>query len=327
MRNHRSSALSLAAMALLFAASPIAAAAGPRGDDKSAKERPRVVRIGAVAYAPSAVTIFEDIRRYFDRHGMPADYVLFSHYDALVEALRKGEVDIAWNTPLAHAQYHRKAGNASQTLVMRDVDCDVRSVLVVRTDASIRTPEDLAGKTLVLGSRQAAEATVLPVHFLKRQGVKFDRIKLHSLDGIADLRGNPCSSEVHVLAAVNEGKGPAGIIGERFWKHLSEREPQRVAGLKVIWTSPSFSHCVFTASKDFDKDLARRFTKLMLAMDSSDPQAAEAMRLEGTRRWVAGSQAGFQDLLKALDEAPECCSSACESCTAEGTDSPTEVMP
>lgn len=276
-----------------------------------------IVRIGAVAYAPSAVTIFEDIRRYFARGGMPVDYVLFSHYDALVEALRRGEVDIAWNTPLAHARYHRRAGNASQALVMRDVDCDVRSVLVVRADASIRTLDDLAGKTLVLGSRQAAEATVQPVHFLRRQGVNFDRIKLHSLDGNTDLRGNPCSSEVHVLAALNEGKGQAGIIGERFWKHLSEHEPRRVDRLKVIWVSPPFSHRVFTASKDFDKELAARFTRLMLAMDPSDPLAAEAMRLEGTRRWVVGSQEGFRDLLKALDQSPACCSSACESCTGK----------
>jgi phosphonate transport system substrate-binding protein len=318
MRKYLPSPLSLTAAVLFLAGSPIAAAGEKRGDGDSTPERPRVVRIGAVAYAPSAVTIFEDIRRYFDHRGMSIDYVLFSHYDALVEALRKGEVDIAWNTPLAHAQYHRKAGNASQTLVMRDVDCNVRSVLVVRADASVRTPLDLAGKSLVLGSRQAAEATVLPVHFLRGQGVNFDRIKIHSLDGKADLRGNPCSSEVHVLAALNEGKGQAGIIGERFWKHLSEHEPDRVSGLKVIWVSPPFSHCVFTASKDFDKDLAARFTRLMIAMDPSDPLAAEAMRLEGTRRWVAGSQEGFRELLKALDEPSACCSSDCESCTDEG---------
>ncbi len=56
----------------------------------------------------------------------------------------------------------------------------------------------------------------------------------------------------------------------------------------------------------------------MLAMDPSDPLAAEAMRLEGTRRWVAGSQEGFQELLKALDESPASRSSACECCTGEG---------
>jgi hypothetical protein len=56
----------------------------------------------------------------------------------------------------------------------------------------------------------------------------------------------------------------------------------------------------------------------MLAMDPSDPLAAEAMRLEGTRRWVAGSQEGYRELLKALDEPSACGSSDCEACTDEG---------
>jgi ABC-type phosphate/phosphonate transport system substrate-binding protein len=308
----------MGALVLLLAASRTVAAGDCCADGGSKESRTKVVRIGAVAYSPAAVTIFEDIRRYLDHCGMPVDYVLYSNYDALVEALRKGEVDIAWNTPLAHAQYHRRAGNASQALVMRDVDCNVRSVLVVRADARIRTLDDLKGKTVILGSSQAAEATVLPIHFLNREGVSFNRLKVYSLDGRVDLRGNPCSSEVHVLAALQEGCGQAGVIGERFWKHLSQHEPDRVGGLKAIWVSPPFSHCVFTASKDFDKELAGRFTRLMLAMAPSDPVAGEAMRLEGTRKWVAGSQDGFQELLKALqDESCDCCGSSCSADSAK----------
>ena len=175
---------------------------------------------------------------------------------------------------------------------------------IVRADAKIRTLDDLKGKTLILGSSQAAEATVLPIHFLNREGLSLNRVKVHSLDGQVDLRGNPCSSEVHVLKALQEGRGQAGIIGERLWKHLSQHQPDQVSGLRALWVSPAFSHCVFTASKDFDKELAGRFTELMLAMDPNDPLTAEAMRLEGTRKWVAGSQEGFQELLKALEEEP-----------------------
>ena len=58
-----------------------------------------VIRLGAVAYSPDAVTVFEGLRRYLGRHGLPVDYVLYSNYDALVEALHQGQVDVAWNTP------------------------------------------------------------------------------------------------------------------------------------------------------------------------------------------------------------------------------------
>jgi phosphonate transport system substrate-binding protein len=261
---------------------------------------PRIVRLGAVAYAPSAVTVFENLRRYFAKTDLPIDYVLYSNYDALVDALRNGHVDIAWNTPLAHARYHLLCNGQSQTLVMRDVDCDFRCKLLVRKQAGINTPADLPGKTLALGSRDAAEATVLPLHYLKSQGVQLDKVKFLRLDEEMDLRGNPCSSPLHVLKALHAGRADAGVVGARLWDDLVARKAPEVEGLLAIWTSPSFSHCVFTAAKDFDKTVAARFTGLMLAMDGKDECTAEILRLEAARKWVVGSPAGFETLIESL---------------------------
>ena len=268
------------------------------GDEKASP--PRVIRIGAVAYAPSAVTVFEDVRRYFAKTDLPVDYVLYSNYDSLVDALKRGHVDIAWNTPLAHARYHLLCDGKSQTLVMRDVDCDFRCKLLVRKESGITATAGLEGKTLLVGSREAAEATVLPLHYLKKEGVKLDKVKLLRLDEELDLRGDPCSSPLHVLKALRDGRADAGVVGERLWNDLVARKAPEVARLQAVWTSPSFSHCVFTAAKDFDKDLGARFTKLMLAMDGKDERTAEILRLEGASKWVAGSPDGFKTLIEAL---------------------------
>ncbi len=297
-------ALLIASIAPGFAALGVARGGdGPACPECPAGSRP-ALRVGAVAYAPSAVTIFEGIKRYSSKHGLALDYVLYSNYDALGEALRKGEVDVAWNTPLAHARYHRAAGGASRTLVMRDVDLGFRSKLIVRKDAGIASISGLAGKALVLGSRDAAEATVLPLHYLKAEGLDLARVRAIRLDDEVDLKGNPCSSEVHVLQALKEGRGQAGIVGARYWEGLKRDHPAEVADLAELWTSPAFSHCVFTAPRGMDDALAARFTALMTAMDPVDPSAAELMRLEGTREWVAGQPGGFEDLLKALADEP-----------------------
>ena len=266
---------------------------------------PRILRVGAVAYAPSAVTVFEDLRRYFAKTDLPVDYVLYSNYDSLVEALQRGHVDIAWNTPLAHARYHLLCDGKSQTLVMRDVDCAFRCKLLVRRESGIKAPAGLEGKTLVLGSREAAEATVLPLHFLNKEGVKLDKVQFLHLDKELDLRGNPCSSPLHVLKALREGRGDAGVVGERLWDELVARKAPEVEDLRAVWTSPPFSHCVFTAAKDFDKELGARFTRLMLAMDGKDECTAEILRLEGASKWVAGSPEGFETLIEALRAASD----------------------
>lgn len=277
------------------------AADSPKATGLSEAQGP-ALRIGAVAYAPSVVTVFENLRRYFDRNGLNCDYTLYSNYDSLVDALKDGHVDVAWNTPLAHARYQQACGRTGKTLVMRDVDCGFRCKLIVRKDAGISGLADLQGKTLVVGSHGAAEATVLPIYYLKREGVDFESLTLVSLDRDVDLRGNPCSSELHVLKALQEGRGQAGVIGERLWQRLATDDPKALDTLQDIWTSPPFSHCVFTAREELDSALAQRFTKLMLSMTTDDPLTGELMRLEGTKKWVAGTPDGFETLLKALSE-------------------------
>jgi hypothetical protein len=59
---------------------------------------------------------------------------------------------------------------------------------------------------------------------------------------------------------------------------------------------------VFTARKDFDKDLGAKFTRLMLAMDGKDVVTEEVLKLESCSRWVPGSPEGFEVLLNAIQE-------------------------
>jgi ABC-type phosphate/phosphonate transport system substrate-binding protein len=269
-------------------------------DRSSESNSTAVVRIGAVAYAPSTVTVFQGLCRYLNRNRLPSDYVLYSNYDALVAALDRGDIDVAWNTPLAHAQFHRKQHGSSQTLVMRDVDCDVRSALVVRTDSGIRSLADLVGKRLVLGSMESAEAVVLPLYYLAKENVDVRKLEIVSLDKEFDSKGNPCSSPRHVLQALRDRRGDAGVITERLWGEFFQARPSEELPLTLIWTSPAFSHCVFSASTKFDKRLADRFTQLMTAMDPHDPLTADVMRLEGTKKWLPGSPRGFADLVEAI---------------------------
>ena len=57
--------------------------------------------LGAVAYDPKVVTIWEGFKRWFEAHDLPFDFVLYSNYEAQVEAHLAGHVHVAWNSPLA----------------------------------------------------------------------------------------------------------------------------------------------------------------------------------------------------------------------------------
>ena len=68
----------------------------------------RTIWVGAVAYDPKVVTIWEGMRRYFHEEAhLPVEIVLFQSYETQVEALLSAlgdpvpRIDIAWNTNLA----------------------------------------------------------------------------------------------------------------------------------------------------------------------------------------------------------------------------------
>ena len=48
--------------------------------------------MGAVAYAPKVVTIWEGFKEYFRRHDFEFDYVLYSNYERQVEAQFDGTI-------------------------------------------------------------------------------------------------------------------------------------------------------------------------------------------------------------------------------------------
>src|SRR5216683_4907045 len=71
----------------------------------------RTIWVGAVAYDPKVVSIWEGMRRYFHEEArLPVEVVLFQSYEAQVAALLAlpGEplprIDIGWNTNLAFIQ-------------------------------------------------------------------------------------------------------------------------------------------------------------------------------------------------------------------------------
>ena len=89
----------------------------------------RTMWVGAVAYDPKVVTIWEGMRRYFQEEtDLPVEVVLFQSYEAQVSALLAApgdpgpRVDIAWNTNLAYLQAEAWSDRRCRPIAMRDTD-------------------------------------------------------------------------------------------------------------------------------------------------------------------------------------------------------------
>jgi ABC-type phosphate/phosphonate transport system substrate-binding protein len=252
-----------------------------------------------VAYDPKVVVIWEGIRDFFLEQSVPLDFVLFSNYERQVEALLRGHIDIAWNTPLAHVRIKLQTGGTSKSLGMRDTDRDFRSRVLIRKDAGIHSLADLAGKRLAVGSRDSTQARILPLYFLKEAGVALDRLQIRSFDSHLGKHGDTGASERDVLRALTSGDADAGTIGELVW--TTEQAAGHIdSGLiESLWTTPVFDHCMFDAAPTLDDNRAAAFQKALFAMSWANPQHRRLLELEGLTQWLPPREEGYTSLMAA----------------------------
>jgi len=270
----------------------------------------KTIWLGAVAYNPKVVTIWEGMRRYFhDEAHTPVEVVLFQSYEAQVLALlaQSGEavphIDIAWNTNLAYLQADEWSGHGCRPVAMRDTDLGWMTKIVAVTGGHMSTLTDLKNRTLALGSRDSGHAAILPVHFLEDQGMREGR-DYRSLRFDSDLgkHGDTGTSEVDVVRAVLDGRADAGAVGNRFWSTVQNERLVPEHSLREIWSSPAYNHCMFTARPDFDRDQERRFVEALLGMNYDNPIHREILDAEGLQRWLTPHLDGYEALRQAAAE-------------------------
>ena len=255
-----------------------------------------MISVGAVAYHPRIVTIWERFREYFAEAGVPTDYVLYSNYERLVDALLAGEVEIAWNTNTAYVAAEERIGGDSQVLGMRDVDAEFRTVVAVRRGEAFADLAGLAGRRLALGSRDSGHAAILPLHWVREAGVEPDLV---CFDTDLGKHGDTGDSEVRVVEALARGDADAGALGEATWVALRAEGHPAVAELELAWRSPVYYHCNFTALPGFD---GTAWSEALLAMSYDEPTLRQAMDLEGVKRWLPADKSGYATLTDAMRE-------------------------
>ena len=261
------------------------------------------VRVGAVAYHPRIVTIWEKFREHFEREGVPTDYILYSNYERLVDAALGGDVEIGWNTNTAFVALEQRLGGEARILGMRDVDARFATVILTRRGETSEEVSELAGRRLALGSRDSGHAAILPLHYLAEQGLDAtSECELVRFDTDLGKHGDTGDSELRVIRAVAEGAADAGAIGEPTLAAFRADRVPAVADLEVAWRSPTYYHCNFTALPSLEEPLAQQWERALMAMSYDDERMRQAMDLEGVKQWLPGDRAGYESLAAAMSE-------------------------
>lgn len=265
--------------------------------------------MGAVAYAPKVVTIWEGFKEYFRQHDFEFDYILYSNYERQVEAQFDGSIAIAWNSPLAWVRADRIArarGQQARAVAMRDTDRDLTSVLVIRSDSPVVTSgelNELKGKVVGFGAIDSPQANLIPCDHLRQQGLIAGRdYTARRFDVLGGKHGDHIGGERDAALALMAGEIDAAWMIDGNHMAFSREGILPASATRIVARTGNFDHCNFTVSPGADENQIARFTELLLAMSWDDPMVRPLLELEGLKRWLPGRTSGYDLLIRATDD-------------------------
>ena len=261
--------------------------------------------LGAVAYCPNVVTIWEGFKVWFAKNDLDFDMILYSNYEAQVEGQFAGHVDIAWNSPLAWVQVERVArqrGMRAEAIAMRDTDQDLTSVIVVREDSDIHSFEDLKGKTVGVGAKDSPQATLIPLNHLAGAGLQSNQdFKVLPFDRLVGKHGDHIGGERDAAMALMRGDADAVCMIDGNYQLFEQEGTFSPAKNRILARTDPYDHCCFTVLEDAPKETVNRFVELLLSMSYDDPEVRPLFDLENLKAWRRGRTEGFAQLNEAVD--------------------------
>ncbi|HVG20790.1 MAG TPA: phosphate/phosphite/phosphonate ABC transporter substrate-binding protein [Blastocatellia bacterium] len=265
-----------------------------------------ILMLGAVAYDPKVVTIWEGFKAYFARHDFSFDYILYSNYERQVEAHLNGDIHVAWNSPLAWVRTVRLArsrGQEVEAIAMRDTDQDLTSVIVVRSDSAIQSIADLRDKKVAVGAVDSPQATLIPLSHLRSQGlIPNEDFEVRHNDLLGGKHGDHIGGEREAARSLMAGDTDAACMIDGNHLLFITEGILPAGATRILSQTASYDHCNMTAGPMAPRALVERFHKLLMDMSYTDPEVRPLLDLEGLKVWREGRVEGYRALERAVDE-------------------------
>ncbi|MBX6419970.1 MAG: phosphate/phosphite/phosphonate ABC transporter substrate-binding protein [Nevskia sp.] len=247
------------------------------------------LRVGMIPDAGATQVSVEQkapLQKYLEQQmGMPVKLVIPTSYNATVEGLGNGSLDIAYFGGLTYVKAHERYG--AVPLVQRDVDQQFQALFITRKATGIKSLADLKGKTFCFGDINSTSGHLFPYLAMKQAGISVD----------ADLKSTRYTgSHAATAQAVAAGVCDAGSLDETVFKSMVADGKIPGESMRVFFTTPPFADYVWAARKDLSPALQEKFSAALLRLQPGrDDAILEILRGE---HYVKADDAEYDDVRK-----------------------------
>ena len=284
----------LAAVALALLVVFVAGCGGGSGEGQNAQAQ-EPLRVGLVPnqnpekveaeYAPLADYLSEEL-------GQPVELSVPASYNAVVEAMASGELDLAYVGGLTYVQGRERAEVRPLVTEVNPMthDTTYRSVVIVPSESSVREVSELRGEDFAFGSVSSTSGSLYPSIMLKEAGIDYRT----DLGEKTYTGGHDATAQ-----AVAGGRVDAGGIEDRILYRLEEEDAIEEGSVRVIEESEPIQGYPWVVRDDLPDDLEGSITDAYLNME--DPELLDLLGAEGYERVEAGDYDYVEEQARELD--------------------------
>ena len=73
--------------------------------------------------------------------------------------------------------------------------------------------------------------------------------------------------------------------------------------IRLVWSSPGYSHCCFTAHSDMEPGLVQQIAQAFISINAQDPAGQAVLEGEACKAFIPGTTTGWETLEKAAEQA------------------------
>jgi phosphonate transport system substrate-binding protein len=257
--------IGLVALGSLLAMAPLRA--------QKVNSNPDLLRV-ALLPDENASTIIknnEPLKLYLEQKvGKKVELVVTTDYSSMIEAMRRGRIDMAYFGPLSYVMAKEKAPAIEAFAAqIQKGSATYRSVLIVNTQSGISTIKDIRGKVVAFGDPASTSSHLIPKSVLRAAGLT------EKVDYQEQFVGNHDA----VALIVQNGKAQAGGLSEPIFLALIEKKIIDPTKVKVLQTSQPFPNYPWTLQGGLAPELKEQIRKAFYEL--KDPAVLKTLKAEG----------------------------------------------
>lgn len=187
--------------------------------------------------------------------------IVTTDYSSMIEAMRRGRIELAYFGPLSYVLAKSKAEIEAFAALSKNGSTTYKSVVIANIASGINSVEDIKGKTMAYGDPASTSSHLIPKSILASYGLKVDN---------KDYKEVFLGAHDSVAINVQTGNAQAGGLSHPILEALIKKGIISTDKVRILTLSDPFPQYPWTMQSNLDPQLKEQIKKAFYELNKND---------------------------------------------------------